>query len=133
MTDVDPQAVPSDEAWQALRTLLSGTSKEVAPSEELARAAMLGQVEVLALDALPALDVWLEGAVRQRDGERVAADEEEGGRPSPQQGLTRDAGRQRIARRQRIAPNCARACSSRDATMFVGVFSARIGRERSQW
>ena len=66
MTDVDPQAVPSDEAWQALRTLLSGTSKATAPSEELARAAVLGQVEVLALEALPALGAWLEAAVRQR-------------------------------------------------------------------
>ena len=32
-----------------------------------------------------------------------------------------------------FAPNCARACSSLDVTMLVGVFSARIGRDRSQW
>ena len=41
-------------------------------------------------------------------------------------------GRQRIAVRiARIAPK--RACSSRDVTMFVGVFSASVCRERSQW
>jgi hypothetical protein len=66
VTGNDPDAVPTPETWRALRALLSGAVTRPSPSEALANAAVLGQVEVLALEALPELECWLGSAVRQR-------------------------------------------------------------------
>jgi hypothetical protein len=71
VTEIDNHASPEHEVWRALRALLSGAVTMPTPSEALAEAAVLGQVEVLALEALPELHRWLGPAVRQRREQSV--------------------------------------------------------------
>jgi hypothetical protein len=71
VTETDPKAPPAPEAWHALRALLSGATAVPPPSAALAHAAILGELEVLAHDALPELAPWLGAAVRCRTEQSV--------------------------------------------------------------
>ena len=59
-------AEPSPGTWLALNAVLSGGPLGVAAPEEVARAAVLGEVEALALQLAPELKPWLAAAVERR-------------------------------------------------------------------
>lgn len=71
MSVTSTSAPPSSATWRSLCALLRGDTQEVEPCHALAEAAVLAEVECLALEALPALSPWLDGST-QRRGELAA-------------------------------------------------------------